>query len=73
MSLSGLRAFQEFVLQEGAAPTRLRRAFARIEDPEELVAATVDAAIWQGFDVQAADVRAAMLETRRAWIERWIG
>jgi hypothetical protein len=65
------KVFEEFrrrVLKDTALQQRLME----FDDPQCFVAEVVAAAGTLGFDVQSADVEAALLESRREWLERWI-
>jgi predicted ribosomally synthesized peptide with nif11-like leader len=68
MSRKVFEEFRQRVLKDAALQQRLME----FDDPQRFVAEVVAAAEALGFDIQTADVEAALLERRREWIERWV-
>jgi hypothetical protein len=68
MSRENFERFRHLVLEDPP----LQRELRDIPDQQLFVTRLVSFARARGIDVEAADVEAALLESRREWLERWI-
>ena len=68
MSQSEFERFRQHVLADGLLQDRLRQTV----DRDAFIALTVELATDRGFTLTTDDVTQAMLDGRRAWLERWI-
>jgi hypothetical protein len=66
--VSGFDAFREAVGRDAA----LQQQLLDVVDHDEFAAAVVAAAVERGYRVNDNDVRQAMRDGRRAWLERWV-
>ena len=68
MNREQFEQFRTLVLQENSLQEKLRY----ISDMDEFLEAIIELGNDHGFEFTSQDVREAMQENRRVWIERWI-